>query len=353
MTGGAFDIIVDSARAWNQVGLFFGGFLMLAIGGAIIADFIWWRVTAEQYTGKIIGVLWDSKNYFPVIEYTNKIGTTIQANTKSGSSILSTKYPGRQVKILVKPNDPETARIKGYAWFILGLIFVVPGLAFCSISLTQYEISLYTILIGLGVLSYAGFKLVKIIKPKEERENVNAFKSRKRIEWKEKWEKMQPLSEREIKEHLNKQDKTNAKLIPVMMLLSLALFSGGLYLGNKQYQMEQVGVVAEGTIIRLERVNDPNSEGNGFTYYPVVRFEDEQGHTITFQDRVGSSHPMSKQGDNVTVLYNSQFPNIAMIDRGMLNWLPAIGCAGTGVLLLLVNIQTYRKRSRRVKGDYF
>jgi len=353
MTGGAFDFIVGSMMAWNQVGLFFGGSLMLAIGGAIIADFIWWRVTAEQFTGKIIGVLWDGKNYFPVIEYTNKIGTIIQANTNSGSSVLSTKYPGRQVKILVKPKDPETARIKGYVWFILGLIFAVPGLALCGVALTQYEFSLYTILIGLGVLGYGGFKLAKTIKPKEERENVNEFQSRKRKEWQEKREKMQSLSEREIKERLDKQDKANAKWMPVMMLLSLALFSGGLYLGNKQYQMELVGVLAEGAVIRLESVNNPSSEGNSTTYYPVVRFEDKQGHTMTFQDRVGASYPMNKQGDIVTVLYDPQYPDKAMIDRGLWNWLPAMGCAGAGLLLLLVNMQTYRRSRRRAKGAYF
>ncbi|MGV7222625.1 MAG: DUF3592 domain-containing protein [Nitrospinales bacterium] len=353
MTGDFFNILAGSMSAWNQIGLFCGGLLMFAIGGAMLADFIWWRVTADHFTGKINGVLWDGKHYFPMVEYTNHAGAIIQADTESGSSILTTKFPGRQVKVLVKPKDPETARIKGYVWFVIGLILALPGLALCGIAVTQYDFSIYTILIGLGVIGYGGLKLSKIIKPKNKREKLDKFRNRKRKERQKKREKMKSLSEQEIKERLAKHDKTNIKIMPVMLLIGLALLCGGIYLGNEQYKMEQVGVSAEGSVIRFERVTNHSSEGNSFTYYPVVRFEDEQGNAVTFKSRVGSSHPTNEQGDIVSVIYNPQNPEKAMIDSGWWNWFPTIGCASASLLFLWINIQTYIGTRRRAKGDYF
>jgi hypothetical protein len=353
MSGDIFDVFVGSISAWNQIGLFFGGLIMLLIGGVMIADFVWWRVSADQFTGKIIDVLGNGKNFFPVIEYTNKVDTLIRANTNSGSSHLATKYPGRLVKILVKPHDPELARVKGYVWFILGIIFAGPGIVMSFVALTQYEISLYTILIGLGILGYGGFKLSKIIKPKSERESVGEFQSRKRKEQQKKWDNMQSLSEAEIRERIAKQDKANGTMVPIMMLLGLALIGGGYYLGNDLYEMELGGLHAEGIVTGHERVHDTSSDGGGPSYYPVVRFKDELGNEVTFKDRVGSSHPTDKRGDVVEVLYEPQNSDKAIIDRGLWNWLPSLGVGGAGLLLFTVSIRTFRAMGRRARGDYF
>ena len=51
-----FDLIFDGLSAWNQLLLIFGGLILLAIGGAILGDFVYWRLKAQRVKGKIVGV---------------------------------------------------------------------------------------------------------------------------------------------------------------------------------------------------------------------------------------------------------------------------------------------------------
>ncbi|MGD8385462.1 MAG: DUF3592 domain-containing protein, partial [Lysobacterales bacterium] len=117
-----FDLIYNSLQAFNTLGLTFGGLLLLAIALAIVADFAWWRLRAMRFNGTIVAVRVNarggrnrSEQYAPVIEYVNAEGQRITADSDSSSSYLANKVPGREVKILVLPRDPRTARIIGYA----------------------------------------------------------------------------------------------------------------------------------------------------------------------------------------------------------------------------------------------
>jgi hypothetical protein len=76
------------------------------------------------------------------------------------------------------------------------------------------------------------------------------------------------------------------------------------------------------------------------SFMPMVEFEANY-ERIRFEDWVGRT---SRRGTGAltSVLYDSANPSHAMIDRGILNWLPWGPCAALGLLLTLSALKRWR-----------
>ncbi len=96
----------------------------------------------------------------------------------------------------------------------------------------------------------------------------------------------------------------------------------------------------EGTVIKLVETQNRDS---GTTYRPVFAFRDSKGREHEICSSVGSCPPAYKVGEKVSVLYNAEEPENAVLDGFFDVWLMSLifGMIGTvqavaALILLLV-----------------
>ncbi len=94
-----------------------------------------------------------------------------------------------------------------------------------------------------------------------------------------------------------------------LILFGLVFFGIGAGLTYHQRAMEGQGVQAQGKVINLTE----NCDEDGCTYKPVVRFETQDGKSISFQGTYSSSPPSYQIGETVTVNYAFEEPENAVI----------------------------------------
>jgi len=334
-----FDLVFNSLRAFNMLGIAVGGLLLLGIALVIVGDFARWRLRAQRHEGTIVGVRVQAgggksrgERYSPVIEYTNSQGQRIAAESDSSSSLLADKIPGRKVTILVLPRDPETARVIGYTWVVIGLLMGIPGIVLIAIAFRGLEFDGYTLLVGLLLAAYFFRKLRKVIKPRGERESAGRFRVRTRMSRRKKRDAMPLWGKAEVLARLRERDRVNRKWMPGVAIAGCLLAGLGLYMALGMQQRLAGSAAAEGRVVALHSEFDPSGDGSSHTYYPEVAFTLPDGSAVRFRGRTGSNPPTYRKGDRVRVLYLPQTPASAMIDHGVLNWLPAAGCMALGAL---------------------
>lgn len=352
----AFELLATTMMAWNQVALFCGALLLLLLGGVIVADFIYWRVRAQRFNGVITGIRRGQGSsqraiYYPVIAYSTLDGETITADTDSGSSSLANKIPGRKVSVMVLPRDVETARIKSTIWGVIGTLIAAFGVGLLTVAIDFSEINGTTVVIVAILLVWGFYKLKASIKPKSQRQDKADFRARKKSERQAKRQAMPLLNKQEVMQILNEHDRANKKLLPWMLGLGLMVFGGGVYLAKDLVSLMIVAERADGRVVSLKRQYNANSEGSSYTYYPVVEYQNLNGETIRFQDKVGSSPATDRRGDRVRVIYDPDNADRVRIDRGLWNWLVSGGCLAIGALLVGASLNSYRHLSRRVADE--
>ena len=125
---------------------------------------------------------------------------------------------------------------------------------------------------------------------------------------------------------------------PVMMIIALLLAGGGVYMAGNLSSLQKTGSIAEGTVVEQER-EFLTSENRSY-YYPVVEFSLPDGNPVRFREQTGSSQPVMKAGEKVTVIYDPAQPGQAMIDRGAWNLLPPAGLIFAGFFLFIMGIKS-------------
>ncbi len=135
-----------------------------------------------------------------------------------------------------------------------------------------------------------------------------------------------------------KNSKTGAIFI---FLLGLPFFIFGM---KELYQVNKFvsgGERANGVIVEMKK--HPGAAGK---YFPRVRFQTKEGITIEFTPGNGSNPPMYKVNDHVPVIYNSAYPDAAVINSFIEIWLGPVIYAGLGLLLLISSVfQWVRSKS--------
>lgn len=126
-------------------------------------------------------------------------------------------------------------------------------------------------------------------------------------------------------------------------IAGLFLLILGYSIGHDHLRLIRSGVRTTGKIVAFKKMiigspGRPSSIGaqNGarLTFLPIVEFQDKN-RTLQFQDWAGTSSPIGLNA-TVHIIFDSDDPSIAMIDRRIWNWFPWAPTFLVGAFLCLV-----------------
>lgn len=336
-----------------QIGFIFGSLICFLLGALMIysnyhrnsGDYhVRGRVTGFRSGAGKMGTnpSHDGTIFYPVYEYTDRNGQTIQAESNSGSSAMNPKLIGTTVMIKVNPAIPHRADTSMPIFTIVGAALLLMGSVMFYSAITIYPVNGYTWVMGTTGLLYFAYKIKKIIKPKEQRETKDEFRARIDKEFLEKREAMPLLGRTEVADITRKRSLIAQRTAPVIFLISIGILAAGYYFGKDVALMTATGARTSGELVRYEAQQD--SEGT-VTYKPYVRYTDSTQTIHTFGDKFSSSARPYSTGDSVPVLY-LEGQDKAMIDRGLWNWALPGGFLLVGLLCLLGAISARSKTTR-------
>jgi len=338
------DTLINILTAREQTGLFLAGLALIFLAGAILADYLITQKNSLRLKARISGIRLKqgtSKRmnpiYFPVVVYTAPNGKKIEAETDSGSSSIADKIPGKDVRIFVNMRKPFEVRITGFMRPVLSMIFLITGLLLTILSTTQYDITFWFPLLTVLALSAILPRLIRYPSAGTF-QNVWEKKSYKKRVYEKK--QMRKLKFDEIIKRLHRQQKQNRIMTPVMILISMSLLIGGLYWMNDTKGRIASGSRTVGEVVGVKR-NFVSHENKTY-FHAVVEFTLPGGNAVRFQDPMGSTGPVPKTGEKVSVIYDPKHPEQAVIDRGMWNYFPPLGLIGAGLILLLLGVKSLR-----------
>jgi Protein of unknown function (DUF3592) len=140
----------------------------------------------------------------------------------------------------------------------------------------------------------------------------------------------------------------------VMVVISLAVGSAFILVGGwfiHRHHLDEFifgRATAQGRVIE----NHPSGQVSGVpTYFAIVYFKAQDGRDVTIDDWIGLSPPSFRVGQSVTLFYDPEDPQHAMIDRGWKNYLlPGIP-GGMGFLMILGGIQRWLRARTLSSGN--
>lgn len=343
-----FDLVFNGFAAFQQMGMLLAGLMCLGIGGLIIGNCLYWRQRAEHVEGTIIGVKQDGVFYYPVYRYTlPSTGEEVEATSDSGTSSSAGMDTGKTLQLLVFADDPKKARpAGGVLFYVIGLVFAIPGILFPYIALTTFPVNKFTLVALVGFSAYAAVKIHGKILPKGKRLSMDAFRAKAQS-------RLGNLPVQQI-EALNATPDGQARIAqlhknqrvatPILIVLGLALLAGGGYLAQKMQHLLAEGLRAPGQVTSIESSNDSD---NTTIYYARVTYRDASGVEHNFRDSSGASRPFYSTGDSVNVVYMADDPDKAVaIERGWKNWIPSGALMGFGLLLLLCGLSMLKAKEK-------
>lgn len=89
-------------------------------------------------------------------------------------------------------------------------------------------------------------------------------------------------------------------LAAVLLGLGVIFFALGLTKGIQHYSFVKKSIVAEGTVIEIERRQEPNGS---YSDYPTIRYTTREGESKTFQSTLGTGKGLYKKDQQVEVYY--------------------------------------------------
>lgn len=337
------DLFVDASHAFNQAGLIIGGLLCLLIGGFILFDTLYWQIKGVSVKATIKAVRGISM-YYPVFEYTSSAGEVVQAEATGGSSSLLDKIPGQQATISVMPDQPRRASRRGWVWPLVGLFFTSVAIVLFAVAFSNYKTSLLLIpmLIALAVGYFIKNVTVKGA-PKAKKQMRDGTPETRLLAQRE---KVKILTEAEIKEKLQKVQETQGNWqVPVLILLALGCIGFSVFEGNRIAYLHAVGARTAGEVVATG--SRQSRMGEAYTYYAIAEFTDVTGQTYRFDDSFSQSGSAPfRRGEQVTVIYDPQDPQKAIIDRGWMNWAVSGGALAFGLFMLYAAYSTVRSRRK-------
>jgi hypothetical protein len=113
------------------------------------------------------------------------------------------------------------------------------------------------------------------------------------------------------------------------------LLTLGVIIGQKPWHLIMDGTRTTGRVVAYETRSGSNKTG----YASIVEFE-AGDRTVQFTNHMGR-YRMPVKGEVVTIFYDADDPEQAMIDYGKLNWFPWSGIFGMGLLLVLAAIDRW------------
>ena len=286
------------------------GLVMLIIGIYLWTDAYAFRAKAETIRGEIFGYRRQEHDrgyvYFPVVEY--HVGDKV-FSFESALGRNSRDYKiGEAVDVLVVGNDHSQARLKQMARPFLSVVISLMGLLFVAIYLTMtYSI----ILLGILLVSIpVGVIILRKLNPIPTQRNTDhAVESYQRKKW-----KIIPYRESDdiIRENATYDETASKDAYIWMFAIGMVTLLVSLYWLHDVKSLVDISAKTTGTIVAQRSSFDKG----GRTYAPVVSFRPDAHNAVRFTGTTYSTHPSWHIGDHVTVMYDPEKPQRAMIDEG-------------------------------------
>src|ERR1051325_4568011 len=136
-----FDLILSGLQAYNQIGMLFGAAICLGLGGLLLGNSLYWRLTAMRVLGTTVGVVAKDGMYAAVYRYTAPDGRSVEAKSDIATGWIGGYETGRVVPLLIARHDPTEARKAGSILLdIAGVVCLIPGVLFAYIALTAFPL---------------------------------------------------------------------------------------------------------------------------------------------------------------------------------------------------------------------
>lgn len=342
----AFDWLLLTLGALNQLVVLGAALICGALGAALLGNALFWRIHAVRVRGEVIGVRKLGSVFRSVYRYTLPGGGAAEGTSNEGSSSLQGRETGtmRDLWVIVQhPNEVEEA--SSHVWSVIGVLFLGAAAWLFHTAITTWAVSRWTWIAAGLLLLYGGVRAWRSILPAEKRLGAASFKAlfARRATDDAAAVPLQSADEiRATPEYRALDDKlrvTQRRFTPVLLLTGIALMGAGIYVGRTLVRLES-GVRVQGKIIELEL----RKTGSHSVYYPIVSFATDQNVIVHFSDRVGSNPPAYHVGDTVTVIHPSGDLRSAIIDRGWVNWLPVALMLIFGMTLFVAALRAQRRR---------
>lgn len=95
-----------------------------------------------------------------------------------------------------------------------------------------------------------------------------------------------------------------------VILFGLVFYGVGAGLTYRQRTMERQGLQVTGEVVSLVQ----NCDDDGCAYAPVVRFETQDGRSVSYESSFSSSPPAYDVGESVQVFYSPENPEKVVIE---------------------------------------
>jgi len=324
-----FQLVFSALSAINQLAVFAGGLICWGLGGLLVGNAIYWRLHAVRVQGEVIGVRRNGNCFNSVYRYTSAAGATIEATSLEGSSSVSGRETGRQVPLWVIPEKPDQVQETGnHVFTLVGLVLLGVGVVFFWVAVRSWRTGPMTWIMAAVLGLHLLVRLRKVIAPRDKTLPPSGWRALSALRQAVRTANAapaQPIEELtalpEFRERQTKQRAQLARMAPFLLLAGLALLAFGVYASRMLLSLETSGVRTSGSVTSL---SSSSSSNGGVSYYPVVRYRDGTGRSVTFRDSTGTNPPLYRVGEAVTVLYLPGEPGRAIIDRGPWNWLPSV-----------------------------
>ncbi|MBI4030889.1 MAG: DUF3592 domain-containing protein [Proteobacteria bacterium] len=311
--------------------------------GGLFLFLLFFAPNMKKKPSQAVGVVKQSyarEMYYPVFEYASRGGEKIRGEDGGGGNWLTSVIPGTSVTLLVNPRDPQDVLRTGFLMPLLGSLFAVPGIVMLYISFARFDFNVFTVLFLPGIAGFLAAKARKFVKPRDQWETRAAFRKRMKEKQAAKRGTGRFLTAQEICVRVRYQDNMARRWLFIPVLLSVSLLALGVHLGKDMKSFLLSASTVDGAVVRIERTYG-SGENGGYAYYPVVSFRASSGDTFEFRDKVGSNPPLYREAESVAVIYDTDNPRHAIIDRGLMNWAGAGGSALAGFLLLIWAIRSH------------
>jgi len=342
-----FDLIVGSAQAYQQVGLFIGALICFGLGALILGYAVYWQLHALRATGTIVGVVADGGMYAPVYRYTSPDGVSHEAKSTISSGSASGKETGRVVPLLVSPHNPAQAQEAGIrsletVFIVIGVLMALAGVWMGYTAVAAYPVTPMTWIMAAGMLIYGGWHLRRSFIPRGQRLSLADWRKQHNLGATLDPAQVKPIEQivpaAEAEQAAAQKSQQARKWAPVVGLFAFILLGVAIYQGANIARLEASGLRAQGQVVSLKSEYSSGSSGGSTIYYPIVRYRTGTNVPVEFKDSIGSNPPSYRAGDKVTVLYLADNPSKqAIIDRGVFwNWaIPVLLFIAAGLLFWL------------------
>jgi len=343
-----FGLFANTLSAVNQVAAFMGALACWGFGGLLVGSAVYWRLHAVRVSGEVIGVRRKGNCYNSVYRYLAPSGETCEATSIEGSGSLRGRDTGTQVPLLVIPDKPqEVQEARDHIFTVVGVVLLAVGAGIFWFAVRSWHVGPMTWVVALVFVVHLLNGLRKIVVPGDK--SLRSFSLRELIARKEaaampasavvRVEDMAALPENRARQAAQRAQLR--RLAPFFLLAGLGCLALGVHQSKGLLRLESSGVRASGVVSSFSTSRSNNS----VTYYPVVTYTNGAGHRILFKDHTGTSPPLYRVGEAITVLYLPQVSGSAIIDRGPWNWLPSVILYLLGAGLSALALALLRGRS--------